>query len=91
MYTTYQRIKEQLGNRHRARVYMKGTAVYEIGAGIESEAFVLTPSLLEEGQTVDLDVPRIYIWNFNDIKITTLITSLRIINSIKTRKTYYAS
>ena len=70
---------------------MKGNAVYEIGTGIESEAFVLTPSIMEEGQTVDLDVPRIYIWNFNDIKITTLITSLPIINCIKTRKTYYAS
>ena len=65
---------------------MKGTAVYEIGTGIESEAFVLTQSLLEDGQTVDLDVPRIYIWNFNDIKITTLITSLRIINCIKRAK-----
>ena len=31
--------------------------------------------LMEKGQMVDLDVPRILIWNLNDIKVTTLITS----------------
>ena len=44
--------------------------------GIESKAFVLIQFLLDEGQTVDLDVPRICVWNLNDIKITTLITSI---------------
>ena len=46
------------------------------GTGIESEAFILTPSLLNEGQTVDLDFPRIYFWNLNDIKFKTFITSI---------------
>ena len=43
----------------------KGT-VYEIGTEIESKAFALTLSGREA--TVDLDVPRIYIWSLNDRK-----------------------
>ena len=34
--------------------------VYETGTGIDSKAFA------EEGQKVDLDIPRINVWNLND-------------------------